>query len=95
MSAAEAAVPGMETMEDLQALGFTGFRTVGFLRDEAAVSVPAEPGVWLVMRDATGVPHFLARSTAAHWRGRDPSARACCTSPPRRDPACGPCCSSA
>jgi len=63
-------------MEDLQALGFTGFRTVGFLRDEAAVSVPAEPGVWLVMRDATGVPHFLARSTAAHWRGRDPSETA-------------------
>jgi hypothetical protein len=73
VSAPDAIVNGMDTPEELRALGFTGFSTVATLRDEGAAGVPAEPGVWVVLRDVGGVPHFLARNTGANWRGKDPS----------------------
>lgn len=76
MSAPDVTAPGMDTPDELRALGFEGFRTVAMLRDEGAASVPAEPGVWVVLRDVGGVPHFLARNSGANWRGKDPSETA-------------------
>ena len=76
MSAPDAIIPGMDRIDDLRAMGFTGFLTVSALRDEAAASVPAEPGVWVVLRDTSTVPHFLSRSTGALWRGQDPTETA-------------------
>ncbi len=73
MTATTAAETGVDSVETLRALGFEGFRTVGALRDEAAGAVPAAAGVWVVLREGAGVPHFLPRSTGATWRGRDPS----------------------
>jgi hypothetical protein len=73
MSAPDAVVQGMDTPDELRAMGFKGFSTVAALRDEGATSVPSVPGVWVVLRDLGGVPRFLERNTGANWRGRDPS----------------------
>jgi hypothetical protein len=69
--------PGLASVEDMRALGYEGFLTVSQLRDEGAASVPVEPGAWVVLREgASAVPRFLARSTAAPWRGQDPTQTA-------------------
>ncbi len=73
MNAADIELPSMDSPDELRALGFTGFRTVASLREESAASVPATAGVWVVIRDAASVPHFLPRSTGAEWRGMDPT----------------------
>lgn len=69
--------PGLACVDDLRALGYEGFLTVSQLRDEGAESVPVEPGAWVVLRDgSSAVPRFLPRSSAAPWRGQDPTMTA-------------------
>lgn len=68
---------GLATVDDLRALGYEGFLTVSQLRDESAESVPGEPGAWVVLREGSSqVPRFLPRSSAAPWRGQDPTQTA-------------------
>jgi hypothetical protein len=57
----------------LRERGFTGFATIASLRDDGAAAVPAEDGVWIVLREWEEAPRFLAKSSAAHWHGRTPS----------------------
>ena len=69
--------PGMSCVDDLRALGYEGFFTVSQLRDEGVDGVPIEPGAWVVLREgSSSVPRFLPRSTAATWRGQDPTQTA-------------------
>jgi hypothetical protein len=64
-------------MGDLRALGFEGFLSVAQLRDEGAESVPVDAGVWVVVREGSpALPHFQPRSSAAAWRGQDPTLTA-------------------
>jgi hypothetical protein len=60
----------------LRERGFTGFASVMALREDGAAAVPAEEGVWVVLREWEEAPRFLPRSSAAHWRGLDPSVPA-------------------
>lgn len=77
MNAAPVPGTGVDTPEELRARGFEGFARIGMLRDDACRSVPVAAGVWVVLRElAAGVPHFLPRSTAAPWRGQDPTCSA-------------------
>lgn len=72
MSASSTLAHGVDTIDELRSRGFTGFHTVAMLREDAG-AVPVASGVWAVVRDAEGVPHFQSRSTGAVLRGEDPS----------------------
>lgn len=71
MSATEEPVLG--GVDALRAAGFEGFATVVALREAAAEGVPAETGVWVVVRDIEAPPRFMPKSWAATWRGMDPT----------------------
>jgi len=67
----------LASMEDLRAFGFEGFLSVSQLRDEGAECVPAEAGAWVVLREGSpALPNFQPRSSAAVWRGQDPTQTA-------------------
>ena len=55
---------------DLEA--FEGFRTVAQLTSERCASVPARPGVYIVVTDARA-PAFLEIGTGGHFKDRDPN----------------------
>jgi hypothetical protein len=57
----------------LRERGFTGFATILSLHEDGAAAVPAEDGVWIVLREWQEAPRFLSKSSAAHWHGRNPS----------------------
>lgn len=63
----------LELLSTLRALGFQGFRTVTDLRTDALDAVPAEPGVYLVIRARASPPRFLAVGTGGHFKGKDPN----------------------
>lgn len=63
----------LESLEGLKEYGFEGFLTVRTLRDEDCASVPAETGVYLVVRDWTEPPRFMPKSPAGFLRGQAPS----------------------
>lgn len=69
-------IPGMNptpelTAETLRERGFRGFVPFRELEDSG---VPAEPGIYVVLRPGTEPPSFLPVSPAGHLKGRDPSA---------------------
>lgn len=57
---------------DLRARSFDGFVTVAELASRPE-RVPSGPGVYAVLREATGPPRFLPRSPASWWKGKDPT----------------------
>lgn len=57
----------------LEAHGFEGFRAVGQLHADGCHEVPNERGVYVVIRESLDPPAFMVRSTAAVYRGEDPS----------------------
>lgn len=63
----------LETIESMKEYGFEGFLTVRTLRDEDCASVPAETGVYLVVRDWTEPPRFMPKSPAGFLRGQGPT----------------------
>ncbi|MGW7435311.1 hypothetical protein [Streptomyces sp. NPDC054849] len=58
------------TQKTLTERGFRGFVPFRELGDSG---VPAEPGIYVVVRTSTEPPSFLSRSPAGHLKGRDPS----------------------
>jgi len=63
----------IDSMEQLRAAGFEGFLTVMALREQGCASVPVEQGVYVVVRDWTAPPRFLASSIGGWYRGEDPT----------------------
>jgi hypothetical protein len=57
----------------MRAMGFVGF--VPFT-DLPRWSVPAGPGVYVVLRTADDLPTFLEHSVGGHFKGKDPSVSA-------------------
>ena len=54
----------------LASLGFEGFvRWADLTRGD----LPAEGGVYVVLREAPATPKFLARSVGGHFKGKDPT----------------------
>lgn len=58
------------TRAGLEADGYEGFVLFSELR---AAGVPAEPGIYMVLRPSTEPPTFLERTVAGDHRGRDQS----------------------
>jgi hypothetical protein len=56
----------------LKAAGFTGFESISHLRDTGLSEVPETQGVYIVLRSQSKQARFLRRSTAGHFKGRDP-----------------------
>jgi hypothetical protein len=57
----------------LRAAGFTGFGRVADLRASRLATVPAQSGVYLVVRDSTSPPSFLSESPAGWFKGKNPT----------------------
>lgn len=64
-------LPARWDRRGLQAVGFTGFVRFNAL---STAAVPAEPGVYVVVRVAEGEPDFRDRNPAGRFKGRDPTA---------------------
>jgi hypothetical protein len=54
---------------DLRKRGFTGFAPVA----QPKPALPTESGVYVVAREANDAPHFLAKSDAPTYKGKDPT----------------------
>jgi hypothetical protein len=62
-----------ESLDEIARYGFQGFHSVTTLQASNCRAVPAEPGVYLVLRTATTPPVFLDRSVAGLYKGKDPT----------------------
>ena len=60
-------------LTDLDRDDFSGFLSMRVLRAGGGGQIPAQPGVYVVLRDSTRRPAFLTRSPAGHFKGRDPT----------------------
>lgn len=58
---------------DLEAAGFTGWRTWSELRTSAFAEVPCTPGVYVVFRASLEPPAFVHPSPAGWYQGMNPS----------------------
>ena len=57
----------------LRDAGFRGFHAVSHLRRTSCLEVPAERGVYAVVRDTDAPPEFMARSVGGRFRQQDPT----------------------
>ena len=60
------------TFEGLKAAGFTGFRSVAYLRDGGLKEVPDAPGVYMVCCEPDIRPQFRIVSVGGRYQDRDP-----------------------
>lgn len=58
--------------EFLQKHGFEGFVTIGELMTGTWSQIPAQMGVYVVLRESEAVPHFLPKGTGGFFKG-DPN----------------------
>jgi hypothetical protein len=65
--------PRADDIARLEREGFQGFRTVARLRESHCLEVPVARGVYVVVREASERPEFLARSVGGRFRGQDPT----------------------
>jgi hypothetical protein len=68
--------PWYTSIESLRAHGFTGFVTIGELRENKLEVVPRQRddmGVYVVVRSQQDAPEFLDCSTGGRFKGRDPN----------------------
>ncbi len=63
----------LDSIAGAQQAGFSGFMSVKALREERLESVPAMPGVYVIIWPHESTPTFLGRSTAGPFKDRDPS----------------------
>jgi hypothetical protein len=54
--------------------GFQGFVAVTALQASDCQQVPAEPGIYLVVRSAETAPVFLSKNKGGHFKAREPTA---------------------
>ena len=62
-----------ESLDEIRRHGFQGFTSIAALQASACRDVPAEQGVYLVLRPDRAVPTFLAKSVGGHFKGKDPT----------------------
>ena len=62
-----------DTVESISTAGFSGFVTASILRGSGGKEIPAEKGVYLVLRLDENSPKFLPRSTGGYFKGKDPT----------------------
>jgi hypothetical protein len=66
-------VPTSFLRRDLEAAGFSGWRTWAELRSSELAEVPCKPGVYVVFRPSTAGPVFIHPSPAGWFKGQDSS----------------------
>ncbi len=64
---------GLKSVPALRRLGFEGFLTVKELRHAQPSPVPAEPGVYLLLRTLAAAPEFLVEGTGGRFKNKDPN----------------------
>lgn len=57
----------------LQTQGFEGFKTVGELMDGVSTQIPAQKGVYFVLREGESAPQFLTEGTGGFFKGMNPN----------------------
>lgn len=57
----------------LQTQGFEGFKTMGELMDGAMTQIPAQKGVYVVLRESELAPQFLTEGTGGFFKGKNPN----------------------
>ncbi len=73
MNVAPASGAMFDSVAQLREFGFRGFFSVARLRESRCVEVPAERGVYIVVRDTLIPPRFLERSVGGRFRRMDPT----------------------
>ena len=63
----------LKSVPALRQLGFEGFLTVKELRNVRSNPVPAEPGVYLILRTRAAMPEFLVEGTGGRVKSKDPN----------------------
>ena len=63
----------MMNREFLQAQGFEGFKTMGELIDGAWKQIPAQKGIYVILRESESAPHFLPEGTGGFFKGKNPN----------------------
>nr|WTB35278.1 hypothetical protein OG781_42635 [Streptomyces sp. NBC_00830] len=78
MSQLDGTIPVMSPTSELTQKTLTerGFRGFVSFRELGDSGVPAEPGIYVVLRVSAETPSFLSRNPAGHLKGRDPSVTA-------------------
>ena len=64
-----------KSLDDLKAAGFQGFIPVSELQSGKIVSVPEEPGIYMVVIPEGFIPVFLPVGTGGHFKEKDPNVR--------------------
>ena len=63
----------MKEREQLKEQGFEGFKTMGELMAGAKFKIPAQKGVYVVLRENASAPQFLSEGTGGHFKGQNPN----------------------
>lgn len=63
----------MMNREFLQTQGFNGFKILSELMDGARMLIPAQNGVYVVLRESESAPQFLAEGTGGFFKGKNPN----------------------
>ena len=63
----------MMNREFLQAQGFEGFKTMGELMNGPSTLIPAQKGVYVVLRESESDPRFLSEGTGGFFKGKNPN----------------------
>lgn len=53
--------------------GFEGFKTMGELMNGARTQIPAQKGVYVVLRESKSTPKFLTEGTGGFFKGQNPN----------------------
>ena len=62
----------MMNRDFFQMRGFEGFKTIRELVEEKKL-IPAQKGVYVVLRESESTPQFLLKGTGGHFKGKDPN----------------------
>jgi hypothetical protein len=73
VSAAPVSGTVFDSIAELREMGFRGFFSVSRLRDSRCVEIPAERGVYIVIRDTLLPPKFMEQSVGGRFRQMDPT----------------------